>query len=1015
MMHEYLFNYLTPIFAWIFVKSVYATLLVLVLFIVRAVFRDRLDPVWRHAFWGGLVAVLLLPPLFSSTISIESGVTYFTAKPQPTDSVEITATPSRHHTPQVRLPQDFNAIAKPPISHIQPVETSDATIESIVVPQFEPIAFSTKKHTLTPFDVAACVWFGGGVILSIAMLLKLSRIRSVLVHAKIVTNNAVQKEFDNCRRIAGVKRRILLVESPSFRSPMLAGLFKPRIVIPSGILQNLDSTMLKHLFLHELAHWKRLDLLSGWVMSLLLILHWFNPMIWIAVRKMNEDREEATDFLVLAKLSDNERPDYGQSLINLARWKNGLAPKQSCSKTLFGSIGMLGITEPTSTLSRRIDMITKFKNFSIAVKLMFAVSTLLVTTFLLTGTPKAKLVAEDAPGGAVSESNETVIKSGNAAENSKHVSGRIRDEEGNPVQGATIIVQLWDGLPPINGVKQSPVEKCYKEVFTTSDTNGFYFVDIPQDVQEKSNVHVVIIVSHPDYLQHRIYGTPLSGGVYTLSLEGYANFTMIPVTAISGTVVDADLKPIHGALVSAEMFSGPLGNGNKGKSETGTGVDGKFTLKVYRDNSVILRIQPKTHAPVTTILNKKRGDLGTIQAKNGVILSGTLLDRHGKPLPKQWVQIYGPRDNAYSDYMFYRSALTNENGEYRFNPVEPGKYVLSVVASPMDPFANVNTNGFDTGNHGSDTKIIEQLKAELFEEPPKTYPVQDVFVQREIVIGSLRPEETYEIKADSSTALKFRILDTEGKPYLKQLDFHFYGKANGSVWNKYIEKVTRDTDGRFMVDVPRGIENGVVAMLSVGYEQYLALRYQLDDKPERIDWLIGFNDVKPDNIGEITVVPMKPAAVTIKSFNEEGEWINLDSFSVDYTGGTTDVFDGTYFMKHFGFSIDCSRLPVPEELSLEQMSDKAGEEQFVSWPRFAVLPYREFEITGKFIHGGEKVSQKHALWEGAEKTVQFTVKNDTSDDKDDYNMRTFGVKMRPIPQEQFKEKYAKAARKNNLS
>ena len=57
----------------------------------------------------------------------------------------------------------------------------------------------------------------------------------------------------------------------------------------------LDLAQLRHVFLHELAHLKRFDIAVGLLTAVVQTVHWFNPLVWLAFRRMRDDREVACD------------------------------------------------------------------------------------------------------------------------------------------------------------------------------------------------------------------------------------------------------------------------------------------------------------------------------------------------------------------------------------------------------------------------------------------------------------------------------------------------------------------------------------------------------------------------------------------------------------------------------------------------------------------------------------------------------------------------------------------------
>src|SRR5277367_5330881 len=95
------------------------------------------------------------------------------------------------------------------------------------------------------------------------------------------------------------------------------GLFQPTLLLPANFREKFDERELRFIFLHELAHLKRGDVIVQALIALLQILHWFNPVLWFAFRRMRIDREPATDALVLSRTGEAQKESYGQVLIKL--------------------------------------------------------------------------------------------------------------------------------------------------------------------------------------------------------------------------------------------------------------------------------------------------------------------------------------------------------------------------------------------------------------------------------------------------------------------------------------------------------------------------------------------------------------------------------------------------------------------------------------------------------------------------------------------------------------------------
>lgn len=100
-------------------------------------------------------------------------------------------------------------------------------------------------------------------------------------------------------------------------SPMVWGIFNPRIYLPTGMdFQNKE--LLKHILLHEAAHIRRKDNLLKAVMSAALCLNWYNPLIWLMAKKFSSDLEAACDESVLKRTGTDLRQSYAGSLLAMA-------------------------------------------------------------------------------------------------------------------------------------------------------------------------------------------------------------------------------------------------------------------------------------------------------------------------------------------------------------------------------------------------------------------------------------------------------------------------------------------------------------------------------------------------------------------------------------------------------------------------------------------------------------------------------------------------------------------------
>lgn len=152
-------------------------------------------------------------------------------------------------------------------------------------------------------------------VLTASETVRLSRCKRT---ALPVREESITRLFSQCRRQCGLRREIPLRRCSAFASPVTIGLLAPCILLPAFPAASLSETEMRHILLHELQHVKHKDLLSGWLFRLLLCFCWFHPMVWLALREMESDREMACDASVLALLGEEDRASYGTTLLNFA-------------------------------------------------------------------------------------------------------------------------------------------------------------------------------------------------------------------------------------------------------------------------------------------------------------------------------------------------------------------------------------------------------------------------------------------------------------------------------------------------------------------------------------------------------------------------------------------------------------------------------------------------------------------------------------------------------------------------
>ena len=104
-----------------------------------------------------------------------------------------------------------------------------------------------------------------------------------------------------------------MYETDRIASPFLLGLLRPRIYVPAG----LEGERRRCVLLHERFHLRRGDYLVKALAFLVLAIHWFNPLVWLAFHLMSRDMEMRCDEAVLDAMSGGAK-EYGTALLSFA-------------------------------------------------------------------------------------------------------------------------------------------------------------------------------------------------------------------------------------------------------------------------------------------------------------------------------------------------------------------------------------------------------------------------------------------------------------------------------------------------------------------------------------------------------------------------------------------------------------------------------------------------------------------------------------------------------------------------
>jgi RND family efflux transporter MFP subunit len=334
---------------WLLRSSLQASVLIVLILAAQWLLRRWLSARWRHALWLLVLLRLALPAapqtrwsLFNLPRAFEGG----TPVPRPAGKpAKMPAAP-----PGPIAPTALTATVEPTGTHPEPLAAPTASPPPRGLPRGEEIA-SRTPWTQRTGEILLIVWAAGMAVLGLRLVLCNVRFHRRLAQLAAAPSAEALELLRRCKAEMSVRRRLEVLETPAVEIPALFGLFRPRLLLPEGLTERLTTAQLRHVFRHELAHLKRLDVPLDWLATVLSMPHWFNPLVWLALKRMRLDRELACDEAVLARAPDADARSYGQTILELLEGPSHRAQPA----------GVVAVVENRNQMTRRIEMIAHFR------------------------------------------------------------------------------------------------------------------------------------------------------------------------------------------------------------------------------------------------------------------------------------------------------------------------------------------------------------------------------------------------------------------------------------------------------------------------------------------------------------------------------------------------------------------------------------------------------------------------------------------------------------------------------
>ena len=278
----------------ILLMSVAGGIFASVLLCLKPVTKKLFSPAWQYYIWLAVLIVLVFPIKLSL----------------PTSPVQLT-------------PSVDAAVQTQQQTFVQMGQES-SQIPAIVEGLHEPI-LKTPQIPVNVTQILGFLW------LAVAVLLLGYRLTKYVIFVRAVRKNSVSDFYTE-----DMPKRLTVRKTELLDAPLIVGLIKPVLYLPQD---EMSQEEFSYILLHELTHYRRHDLLYKWITMLVLSIHWFNPIIYLVSKQIDEECEISCDWEVCKKLTEPQKKDYMSMILDFVQ--NSIIRKRPLTTQMASSKKML--------------------------------------------------------------------------------------------------------------------------------------------------------------------------------------------------------------------------------------------------------------------------------------------------------------------------------------------------------------------------------------------------------------------------------------------------------------------------------------------------------------------------------------------------------------------------------------------------------------------------------------------------------------------------------------------------
>ena len=314
---ETFLSHTSAFFSWFIDYSIDVSIFICLIFIIKAVVSKRLPAWWHYGLWVVLLVRMIIPWRYERT---------------------------------AQLPELIHL----PLPNIRILDSMIMGKNTMVSGIAKGASANIGGSGISFDEVLLYTWLTGAVLLGLYTLFRNMSFWIRIKDIPMIIDREILDLLEECKAGMKINTIVGIAITDLVNSPALFGYLRPRLLLPEGVLEKLTKSELRYVFMHELGHLKRHDNGMSWIITLLQVFHWFNPLVWLAFYQMRIDQESACDTSVLSRIKNNQSKDYAESIVGFL--------EKFCQNSQLPA--MAGIIENKSQMKRRIAMIVRYKKNS---------------------------------------------------------------------------------------------------------------------------------------------------------------------------------------------------------------------------------------------------------------------------------------------------------------------------------------------------------------------------------------------------------------------------------------------------------------------------------------------------------------------------------------------------------------------------------------------------------------------------------------------------------------------------